>query len=75
MNRACTKTSYSSKLLWAGLYKHVFEKLRKKAKQTYYQPLLEDCQNDIKSAWQIMKEITKRIQKRICHKVFRSIIR
>ena len=28
-------------------YKHLFEKLRKKAKQTYYQSILKDCQNDM----------------------------
>ena len=39
-------------------YKHLFEKVRKKAKQTYYQPILKDCQNDITRTWQIMKEIT-----------------
>ena len=39
-------------------YKHIFEKLRKKAKQTYYQSILKDCQNDMTRTWQIMKEIT-----------------
>ena len=39
-------------------YKHLFEKLRKKAKQTYYQSILKDCQNDMRRTWQIMKEIT-----------------
>ena len=39
-------------------YKHLFEKLRKKAKQTYYQSILKDCQNDMTRTWQIMKEIT-----------------
>ena len=39
-------------------YKHLFEKLRKKAKQTYYQSILKDCQNDIICTWQIMTEIT-----------------
>ena len=29
-------------------YKHLFEKLRKKAKQTYYPSLLKDCQNEMK---------------------------
>ena len=39
-------------------YKHLFEKLRKKAKQTYYQYVLKDCQNDMTRTWKIMKEIT-----------------
>ena len=39
-------------------YKHLFEKLRKKAKQTYYQSILKDCQNDMTRTWQKMKEIT-----------------
>ena len=39
-------------------YKHLFEKLRKKAKQTYYQSILKDCQNDMTPTWKIMKEIT-----------------
>ena len=39
-------------------YKHLFEKLRKKAKQTYYQSILKDYQNDMKRTWQVMKEIT-----------------
>ena len=28
-------------------YKHLYEKLRKKAKQIYYQSILTDCQNDM----------------------------
>ena len=39
-------------------YKHLFEKLIQKAKQTYYQSILKDCQNDMTHTWQIMKEIT-----------------
>ena len=39
-------------------YKYLFEKLRKKAKQTYYQSILKDCQNDMTRTWQIVKEIT-----------------
>ena len=42
-------------------YKHLFEKLCKKAKQTYYQSILKDYQNDMKCTWQIMKEITGKI--------------
>ena len=38
-------------------YKHLFEKLRKKAKQLYYQSILKDCQNDMTRTWQIMKKI------------------
>ena len=40
-------------------YKHLFEKLRRKANQTYYQSTLKDYQNDMKRAWQIMKESTR----------------
>ena len=39
-------------------YKHLLEKLRKKAEQTYYQSILKDCENDKTRTWQIMKEIT-----------------
>ena len=39
-------------------YKHLFEKLIQKAKQTYYQSILKDCQNDMTRTWQIMKKIT-----------------
>ena len=39
-------------------YKHLFKKLRKKAKQVYYQSILKDCQNDLRRKWQIMKEIS-----------------
>ena len=39
-------------------YKRLFEKLRKKTKQTFYQSLLKGCQNDMKRRWQIMKDIT-----------------
>ena len=28
-------------------YKDLFEKLRKEAKQTYYQSMFNDCENDI----------------------------
>ena len=38
-------------------YKHLFVKLQRKAKQTYYQSTLKDCQNDMAHTWQIMKEI------------------
>ena len=38
-------------------YKHLLEKLRKKAKQTYYQSIVKDYQNDMTRAWQIMEEI------------------
>ena len=39
-------------------YKHLFETLRKKAKQAFYQSVRKDCQNDMTRTWQIMKEIT-----------------
>ena len=38
-------------------YKHLLEKLLGKAKQTYYQSTLKDCQNDMTRTWQITKEI------------------
>ena len=38
-------------------YRHLFEKLRKKAKQIYYQSIITDCRNDMTYTWQIMKEI------------------
>ena len=38
-------------------YKHLLGKLRKKAKQTYYQSIVKDYQNDMTRAWQIMEEI------------------
>ena len=37
-------------------YNHLFEKLRKKAKQTYYKSILKDCQNDMTCTWQMMKK-------------------
>ena len=41
-------------------YKHLFEKLHKKAKQTYYQSILKDYQNDMTRKRQITKEITEK---------------
>ena len=38
-------------------YKHLFEKVCKKARQTYYKSLLKDCQNGIKRTAEIMKQI------------------
>ena len=54
-------------------YKHLFEKLRKKAKQTYYQSILKDCQNDMTRTWQIMKEITGKCKVN-CNRFPKSII-
>ena len=39
-------------------YKSLFEKLRKKAKITYYSKLLHRYKTDSKRTWQVMKEIT-----------------
>ena len=39
-------------------YKNLFEKLRKKGKQSYYSSLIEKYKNYSKKTWQIMKEIT-----------------
>ena len=39
-------------------YKSLFEKLRKKAKITYYSKLLHKYKTDSKRTWQVMKEIT-----------------
>ena len=36
-------------------YKHLSEKLREKAKQTYYQYILKDCQNYMIHTCQILK--------------------
>ena len=40
--------------------KHLFEKLGRRAKQTNYQSVLKDCQNNMARTWQIMKEITRK---------------
>ena len=39
-------------------YKNLFEKLRKKGKQSYYSSLIEKYKNNSKKTWEIMKEIT-----------------
>ena len=39
-------------------YKSLFEKLRKKAKITYYSKLLHKYKTDSKRTWQVMKKIT-----------------
>ena len=39
-------------------YKSLFEKLRKKAKVTYFSKLLHKYKTDSKRTWQVMKEIT-----------------
>ena len=36
---------------------NIFLKNCKKSKQTYYQSVLKDCQNDMTRIWKIMKEI------------------
>ena len=41
-------------------YKHLFEKLRKKAKIVYYSKLLHKHKTDSKQTWQSMKEITSK---------------
>ena len=41
-------------------HKHFFEKLRKKAKQSYYQSILNDFQSNTTHTWQVMKEITEK---------------
>ena len=43
-------------------YKHLYEKLRKKAKQIYYQSILTDCQNDMTYTWQIMKKSWEKVK-------------
>ena len=47
-------------------YESLVEKLRKKSKQIYYSNLLEKrkWQNDAKQRWQILKEITGKVQKK-----------
>ena len=45
-------------------YKNLFEKLRKKSKQNYYSNLLEKHKDNAKQRWQILKEITEKVQKK-----------
>ena len=45
-------------------YKNLFEKLRKKSKQNYYSNLLEKHKDNAKQRWQILKEITGKVQKK-----------
>ena len=44
-------------------YKNLFKKLRKKSKQNYYSNLLEKHKDNAKQRWQVLKEITGKIQK------------
>ena len=44
--------------------KNFFEKLRKKFKQNYYSNLLEKHKDNAKQRWQVLKEITGKIQKK-----------
>ena len=44
-------------------YKNLFEKLRKNSKQNYYTNLLEKHKDNAKQRWQILKEITGKVQK------------
>ena len=39
-------------------YKNLFEKLRKKSKQSYYASLIEQHKGNSRKTWQIMKELT-----------------
>ena len=43
-------------------YKNLFEKLRKKSRQSYYSNLLEKHKDNVKQRWQVLKEITGKIQ-------------
>ena len=45
-------------------YKNLFERLRKKSKQIYYPNLLEKHKNNAKQQWQVLKEVTGKIQKK-----------
>ena len=45
-------------------YKNLFEKPRKKSKQNYYSNLLEKHKDNAKQRWQILKEITRKVQKK-----------
>ena len=40
----------------------IFEKLRKKGKQSYYSSQIAKYKNDSKKTWQIMKEITGKVK-------------
>ena len=45
-------------------YKNLLEKLGKKSKQNYYSNLLEKHKDNAKQRWQILKEITGKVQKK-----------
>ena len=45
-------------------YKNLFEKLREKSKQNYCSKLLEKHKDNGKQRWQILKEITGKVQKK-----------
>ena len=45
-------------------YKNLFEKLRKKSQQNYYSKLLEKHKDNAKQRWQVLKEITGKVQKK-----------
>ena len=45
-------------------YKNLFEKSKKKSKQNYYSNLLEKHKDNAKQRWQILKEITRKVQKK-----------
>ena len=44
-------------------YKNRFEKIRKKSKQNYYSNLLEKHKDNTKQRWQVLQEITEKVQK------------
>ena len=44
--------------------KSLFEKLRKKSKQNYYSNLLEKHKGNLKQRWQVLKEITGKVQRK-----------
>ena len=45
-------------------YKNLFEKFKKKSEQNYYSNLLEKHKDNAKRRWQILKEITGKVQKK-----------
>ena len=45
-------------------YKNLFEKLRKQSKQNHYSNLLEKHKANAKQRWQILKEITGKVQRK-----------
>ena len=48
-------------------YKNLFEKLRKKGKQSYYSSLINQYKNDSKKTWQVLKEMSGKRKKPVSY--------